>query len=364
MSTPPVQSKQRKFPCAQCGAELLFKPGALTLTCPYCTFSQPIPADTQSVVELDFLSWLQRDVPLDATHQVLQCTNCAANFELKANEASGKCPFCGGNVVIPPKASGQIPPGCVLPFQIDKKECRSLYRKWVSGHFWAPNDLKKMAMIEGGLTGVYVPYWTYDSETNTQYTGLMGIDRIVTETYEDSEGNTQTRQRIETDWYPAAGQVYVPFDDVLILASDKVPAKFAAAMQSWQLPGLVSYRDEYLSGFQAARYDYGLQQGFESAKGAMAPVIYSAICRDIGGDRQQVHSQNTEYFSVTFKHVLLPIWAGAYRYKGKTWNYLVNGQTGEIRGDAPISGWKVFLAVVLGLIVLGVIFYLMSQGEK
>ncbi|MBS1707727.1 MAG: primosomal protein N' (replication factor Y) - superfamily II helicase, partial [Armatimonadetes bacterium] len=51
-------------------------------------------------------------------------------------------------------------------------------------------------------------------------------------------------------------------------------------------------------------------------------------------------------------------------YKGKTWNYLVNGQTGEIQGEAPISAWKVAIAVVLGLLLIGGIIYLYSQSKQ
>lgn len=366
---PPVQppqanTKARRFPCAQCGAQLEFKPGASRLKCPYCGFEQDIPSDTSGVIELDFVSWLNRDMPPSSVRQVLQCTSCAASFEIPANESAGACPFCGGHVVVPPNVSGQIPPGSVLPFQVDAKQGRELFRKWVGSRFWAPNDLGKLAMLQGGLTGVYIPYWTYDSQTTTQYQGMMGIDRIETYTTTDSDGNTQTDQRVVTDWYPAAGTVNVNFDDVLVLASQKLPPQHASAMKTWQLEALVTYRDEYLSGFQAARYDLGLGDGFEAAKQIMSPTIDQHICADIGGNHQQIHWKSTDYYATTFKHLLLPIWSGAYRYRGKTWAYLINGQTGEIRGEAPVSPWKVALAVILGLIVLVVLFYLFGQNKS
>ena len=252
----------------------------------------------------------------------------------------------------------------IIPFQVDQKTGREKFRQWVSSRFWAPNDLAKLAMLAGGLTGVYVPYWTYDSETTTHYQGMMGIDRIETYTTTDSEGNSQTEERVVTDWYPASGTVNVPFDDVLVLASNKLPPKYASAMSTWQLQALVTYRDEYLSGFQASRYDTGLTEGFEVAKGMMSPTIDGAICTDIGGNHQQITWKDTQYFATTFKHLLLPIWSGAYRYRGKTWAYLVNGQTGEVRGEAPISPWKVAIAILLGLIVVGLVIWLYTQKRR
>ena len=364
MSAPPIQPRGNHFPCKQCGAQLQYNPGALKLKCPYCGFEQDIPADTSSVVPLDFQSWLTRDVAPDPSKQILKCTGCGAQFEMKANEVAGKCPFCAGIVVIPPDASAQIPPGCVLPFIVDSKRARDEFRKWVGSRFWAPNNLKELSMMQGGLTGVYVPYWSYDSATTTQYTGMRGIDRYITETYTDSDGNTQQRERVETDWFPAFGTVEVPFQDVLVLASNKVPAKFATAMKSWQLGGLVSYRDEFLSGFQAVRYETNLAEGFEVAKQIMAPSINQAVCFDIGGDRQQVLTAVTSYFGTAFKHALLPIWAGAYRYNGKTWQYLINGQTGEIRGESPVSWFKILLAVLLGVVLLVALFYIFGHSRS
>lgn len=353
-----------RFPCAQCGAQLEFAPGTTSLKCPYCGFVQALVVSTEGVVELPYEQWVHADVPANPNLQEVVCQTCAATFNLPPNQAAGKCPFCGGNIVLPPQQSGQIQPRALLPFAVDKKLARDKYKQWVSSRFWAPNDLKKLAMVEGGLSGVYVPYWTFDSFTITHYTGARGIDRIVTESYTDSDGNTQTRQRVETDWWPAAGTVQVPFDDVLVLASGRLPPRYAQAMKTWQLGGLVTYENGFLSGFQAVRYDVGLQDGFGTATELMQPEIDQTIRYDIGGDHQQIHTKDTNYLDTTFKHVLLPIWSGAYRYKGKTWNYLVNGQTGEIQGEAPISAWKVAIAVVLGLLLIGGIIYLYSQSKQ
>ncbi len=352
-----------RFPCAQCGAQLEFAAGTTSLKCPYCGFVQAISLSKEGVVELSFEAWLNKPLPAPpADLQVVKCQTCAAQFNLGPKDAAGKCPFCGGNVVVPPQASGQIEPRALLPFVYDARKAKDMFKEWVGSRFWAPTDLKTLALAGAGIQGVYVPYWTYDSYTVTDYRGQRGEVYYEEESYTDSDGNTETRQVERVMWYPAGGQVDVPFDDVLVLASDKLPPQYAQAMSSWQLTNLVTYRNEFLSGFQAVRYDLDLGGGFENAKQIMAGPIHNAICMDIGGDRQIVDWLNTVYQDITFKHILLPIWSGAYRYKGKTWNYLVNGQTGEVRGEAPISWFKVTLAVLLGLAVLALIVYL-TQGR-
>lgn len=359
-------SQVLRYPCAQCGAKLEFSPGTTVLKCPYCGHETPIENDAPSVQELDIHQFLDKanlDTALEHD-QAVHCNNCAAEFTLGANQEASKCPFCGSNVVVPASPQNRIVPNGVLPFVISDKQAREKYKSWVTSRFWAPNDLKRLALAHHGLTGVYIPYWTYDTETTTQYSGMRGEHYYETETYEDSNGNTQTRQVRRTAWYPASGVVDVPFDDVLVLGSTHLPQMYAQAMDSWVLDNVVGYKPDYLSGFQAMRYDLDLATCWGTAMDMMQPTIDQTIRADIGGDEQQIHSKSTQYDEVTFKHLLLPIWSGAYMYRGKSWRFLVNGQTGEVRGEAPVSVWKVALAVLLGLIVIGGIFYFYLQARN
>ena len=59
----------------------------------------------------------------------------------------------------------------------------------------------------------------------------------------------------------------------------------------------------------------------------------------------------------TFKHILLPVYVSAYNFKGKRYNFFVNGQTGVLHGSRPYSFWKIFFLVLAILIVLGTIIY-------
>lgn len=60
----------------------------------------------------------------------------------------------------------------------------------------------------------------------------------------------------------------------------------------------------------------------------------------------------------TFKHILLPVYISTYKFKGKRYNFFVNGESGELSGNRPYSFWKIFftvlavLVVVIGIIML------------
>ncbi len=353
----------QRYPCEQCGAQLSFAPGTTVLKCPYCHHETPIAPPNQSVDELPLMAFVDKAVLDTALEEskVLHCNNCAAEFSMPANQETQECPFCGANVVVATTPEHRIVPNAVLPFAVPDKDARAHTQKWLSSRFWAPNDLKKLALKEGKLKGMYIPYWTYDTQTETDYTGQRGEHYYVTVTSRDSNGNTVSRQERRTRWYPAAGHVSVFFDDVLVLGSDAIPQKYAQRLKQWNLSAVCAYEPRFLVGFQTMRYDVDLARGFELAKAMMQPEIDQTIRADIGGDEQMIHSKQTDYLHPHFKLLLLPIWVGGYRYRGKSFRFLVNGQTGEIQGEAPISVWKVLLAVLLGLMVAGVIIYLMSQ---
>ena len=96
----------------------------------------------------------------------------------------------------------------------------------------------------------------------------------------------------------------------------------------------------------------------------MARVIERDVKFDIGGDRQRIHDIDTSVKDVTFKHILLPVWLAAYKYRGRSFRFVINGRTGRVQGERPYSAWKIFFAVLLGLIIAGTLGYLygLEQG--
>src|SRR5690606_25027992 len=116
----------------------------------------------------------------------------------------------------------QLQPGALLPFGIDRKRAKQLFQGWIAGLWFAPSKLKNVARLDDRLTGIYVPYWTYDSRTTTFYRGQRGEHYWTTETYTtrvNGKTVTRTRQVRKTRWWPCSGTVWNRFDDVLVMAS-------------------------------------------------------------------------------------------------------------------------------------------------
>jgi hypothetical protein len=124
------------------------------------------------------------------------------------------------------------------------------------------------------------------------------------------------------------------------------------------------YKEAFLAGFTAERYQLSLPEGFVQAQQLMQPTIDATIRRDIGGDEQRITSKQSKYDNITFKHVLLPIWCSAYRYRSKLFRFLVNARTGEVQGERPYSPWKIAFAIVLGLLIIIPIVWFIAVNKQ
>jgi len=357
------------YPCASCGADLVFEPRDGFLTCPYCGHKEAIPESTERVEEQSFEQHLQirpeQMAKLAVNALEVQCQSCGAKSIFTPPQVAGRCEFCGVQIVAQPKSTDPIiTPGGLLPFCVTQQQASASLRQWLSSIWFAPNDLKRFAQPEA-IHGIYLPFWTYDANTTTNYTGERGEYYYTTETYyeRDAQGNQvqRTRQVRHIRWYPAAGTVTGSFDDVLIPATTSLPSARLAALEPWDFAELRSYEPAFLSGFKAQRYQVDLKQGFELMKQVIAPAIESSVRSDIGGDEQRIDNLSTAYSEITFKHLLLPVYAGAYRYNEKLFQILVNGRTGEIQGERPYSVWKIALLVVSILIVVLIVVLVFSN---
>lgn len=348
-----------------------FDPSSGLMKCAFCGQTTALPTTTGIAPPHSLDEFLAKTddrhlQPLTEQALEVSCDGCGSRIAFDPPEVAGKCPFCAADIVAQPKAADpMISPDGLLPAKVPKDNAQSQVREWLQSRWFAPNALKRMARQEG-ISGVYIPFWDYAADTRSQYRGERGTHYWETEMYEESDGQgrrvQRTRQVQRTSWAPAAGEVSRKFDNVLVTATRSVSEHRLDALQPWDLESLCGYEPAYLSGFKAQRYQVELPAGFEKAKSVMQDVIEKDAARDIGGDEQRVESVNTEYSNTTFRHLLLPVWIGAYRFQAKVYQVVVNARTGEVQGERPYSAWKIAMLVGAILLVLTILLVLRSQN--
>jgi hypothetical protein len=337
------------------------------LECVHCASTQgltPLGARAQAAAlrELPLAQGLRDDLPADSIEDVraTTCPNCGAVVEFLGASHAANCPYCATPVVVDTGARRHIKPQALLPFALTENQARSALAKWLGSLWFAPNNLLEYTRKGRAMAGIYVPFWTFDANTTTRYTGARGVyyyeTRMVTV---NSNGRSEQReQRVRrTRWYPTSGTVSRHFDDVITMASNSLPQRLGNELTPWDFSQAQPYNPDFMAGFQAEGYTISLSDGWDDARSIMARVIERDIRADIGGDTQRIDSANTRYADETFKHLLLPIWTAAYKYGGKSYRFLVNGQTGEVQGERPYSAWKIAFAVACVLaLILGAVY--------
>lgn len=365
LETTSVKAADR-FPCPACGADMAFTPESQTLGCAHCGHSVDIADENQDIKEYDLAEGEKLcSTDWGSQTQVVHCETCGAQTVLEDNTVAKPCSFCGSAQVIKQDELPGIRPESVVPFQIPEKKARDAFSRWIKGRFFAPSDVKSKHQLDQ-MTGVYIPFWTYDSDTHSVYTAERGTHYWVTERYttqQNGKSVTKTRQVRHTRWHPVSGTHGEFFDDVLIHASTRLDKIIGGRVGKFDLKQLVGYKPDYLSGFVAEKYSIGLKDGWEKGKETIRENIARNITRKIGGDEVRFLKFRTSYDKMTYKHTLLPLWVSAYRYQNKLFHFIVNGQNGEVHGEAPVSPWKV-AGTIAAVLMVAFVLWMVFGGQQ
>lgn len=357
------EGKGRIFPCEGCGADLTFHIGQQRLKCSYCGFEKEIELPTdQEVAEQDFHSmlarlreWHESDQPDESGQSEVRCESCGGTVVFVGTLTSSECPYCASPIQRENvhTAAKRIPVDGVLAFRVTQKDAQQHLGKWVKSRWFAPNDFVERG-VSGKLNGIYLPYWTFDTLTFTRYSGQRGEHYWVT------VGTGKQRRRVRrTRWYPAAGEFQRFFDDVLVLATAGLRTDLMESLEPWPLAKCVPFNQQMLAGFLARTYEIELDEGFVDARERIDRSLKNDVRQRIGGDEQRIDSIRSQYDAIQFKHLLLPVWLLAYRYKDRVFQVMINATTGEVQGERPYSWVKITLCVLGGITLaamLGVVF--------
>ncbi len=358
-------TSERKKSCVNCGAELTYEPGTDTITCDYCGHVEKIDQQVQPFEELELNKYLEsmgaQSHSIELT--MLQCSNCGATQHIEDNYKSLHCVYCTAPLIIEDQYTEDwILPGAVLPFSFKVDKAHQIFKKWVDGLWWAPNNLQRATLSPEYTKGLYVPYWTFDAQLTSNYKGQRGDHYYVTVTRGSGKNKTTSRER-RTDWSSKSGNVSGFVDDTLVHASNNKSIQIPALVSRWKLDVLKTFDTSYLAGYVTEKYTIPLKDGHLTATDKAEDIAKNWIRTDIGGDEQRIDDFDMTLTEETFKQVLLPLYISSYTYGNKRFNFYVNGQTGAIHGDRPYSFWKIFLASVVALMVVAAIAYLVSLQD-
>ena len=341
--------------CPSCGAHMHFDPETGRLKCDYCgdtrEFEDPEPPKVEEIPiedakERESLKW-------GAAVKSVICKSCGGESIYDDLKVADVCPYCGSNLVVEADAPEAMPPNGVVGFRITVADAAERFKKWIKRKFFAPNKARRSSKPEA-FSGVYLPFWTFDSDTYSTYTARYGIDR----TERDSDGHRHTT----TDWYSTKGDLDLFLDDLLIPGTERYDTSILAKIEPFDTANCVPYRPEYIAGFLAERYSVGIDDAWVNGQAKAKTIIENRISQKVkaehNADRVSDIKFESSFSNVKFKYIMLPVWLSSFKYKDKIYNFMVNGQTGKVGGKSPVAVWKVILATIIGIAVIAGLLYL------
>jgi DNA-directed RNA polymerase subunit RPC12/RpoP len=353
----------RVYTCPNCGATTAYDVAAGGIACEYCGYIFPVKTKILGRVADEFEFTLetvsQANRGWGIERQVLHCNACGAELSIPKGAISTSCPFCTSNQVnLTTSLDEFLQPRFLIPFKITIEQTRELAKAWLGTGWFHPDELAANSVLRR-FSGIYLPFWTFDAKVTAQWKAQVCYQKTV-RYYNASQKRWETRTKIEWRW--ETGSVPLDIDDHLVIGSSprRISTIILKRIYPYQMKDLVAYHPDYLAGWQAQAYETTLTEAWEIGKQAIREAAKEACYQDIPTSHVRNFSMSADFADESWRYILLPVYLAAYKYQEKTYQMLVNGQTGVIAGQKPVAWWKIWLAIaallapgmILGLIGL------------
>ncbi|MCM1187673.1 MAG: hypothetical protein NC541_00065 [bacterium] len=298
------------FKCKNCGGNVIYSPERHEMFCPFCESEKSGELSNGTSPEMSV------------------CPNCGGEVPVEEHTSATQCPYCDSYLILNERVEGSYAPRLILPFQLGKESCKKSLRERFRKNLFAPGDFLSEVRLNG-IRGVYVPYWLYNYRTRCTMRGEATKVRVW------RSGNTEYT---ETSVYAVNRDMNIQYDKIPADASAAMPDQVMDLMEPYQYGQLIDFVPEYLSGFYAEKYNMSSEalenRALEKMKESAAAMLRESYA---GYGSVRVTDQQIAVQEGSAVYGLLPVWKYEYTYKGQDYPFYVNGQTGKIVGEAPLS---------------------------
>jgi LSD1 subclass zinc finger protein len=336
------------YACPNCGANIAFDVSTGGIACEYCGYIAPVSATRvgRSADNFEFtletLSQARRG--WGTQRQVLHCDSCGGELSLPSGALTTTCAFCASNqvnVITTPEET--LRPRFLIPFKVTPEQTLPLARDWLGKGWYHPNALAENVAVRH-FVGIYLPFWTFKARVDAQWQAQVGYqktERVF------NHHNKQWESRTRTVWVWEDGRVNLNVNDLLIpgTAPKRLSHTILKQLYPVHMGDLVAYSPDYLAGWRAQAYETTLTDAWEIGKKAIREDAKLACYQNIRSSQVRNFSMSADFSDESWRYILLPVYLAAYRYDGKVYQVMINGQTGIVAGSKPVAWWKVWLAI-------------------
>lgn len=333
------------YTCLNCDAGLLFDADKQTFSCEFClsTFTEAELARSRAAEREAKKARAEEEFD-EAIDQYI-CQSCGAEVIADKNTLADFCYYCHNPIVLSGKATGALRPSKIIPFKYSKEEAKEKFLAYARSHWFVPRDYYSKENIER-LSGVYYPFWVTDADTDS---ALRAVGKTVRSWRSGDYRYTETKS------YSVYRRGRIHFEDITTSA--------LSTEDKAMLEGILPYPPEehrdfampYLQGFVAKKRDIERDSLGDEVKGRMKGYADTLLKRTATGySSLETTKLDVAILSSHWEYSLMPIYILTYEKKGKKFIYAMNGCTGKVYGELPVSipklllfGLGIFLAAAL-----------------
>ncbi len=131
------------------------------------------------------------------------------------------------------------------------------------------------------------------------------------------------------------------FDKIPCDASTSMPDDLMDSIEPFDYGKLTGFELEYLPGFLANKYDVEAKELQKKADERAKETTYTELQNSISGyDSVQQKNKNAVVHHGKTDYALMPVWLLYTRWKEEDFLFAMNGQTGKMTGNLPVSKGK------------------------
>ena len=353
------------YQCPACTGPLQFSAETGKLACEYCGSSfevaeiealyaekdeQAAEAYAAAEAAADEVGWdtsdLTDDWGADADGmRTFNCPSCGAELICEHTTAATSCPYCGNPSIVPGQFHGALKPEFVLPFRVEKEQAVALLKKHYEKKVFLPRSFRSDNQVEK-IQGVYVPFWLFDGEAEGS------ANYSATKVHRRRTGDEEITT---TEYFSVYRAGHMAFEKVPVDASKKMPDAYMDSIEPYDYSDLQPFSTAYMPGYLADKYDVAVEECQDRADDRCRDTLEAAL-RDtvVGYNTVTSQGKNIRVHRGKVHYAMLPVWMLTTKWNGNDYLFAINGQTGRLAGNLPISGGKV-AAVFAALAAAGTV---------
>lgn len=335
------------YKCLNCGSEMVYDAESEKLHCNSCGREDSIEDFPEVNIDREFG---------ETDGKEYNCKNCGAILLTDNDTTATTCSFCNSPMVIGDRLTGKMAPSKIIPFKIDKEKAQKAFKKWAGNGKLTPKDFMTAERIKN-IAGMYIPFWLYDINSKVE----VGGKGTKIRSYTRGDYNYH-----ETRYFDIYRNIDLDYLKIPVDASTKMNDNIMDGIEPYDYENLVEFKTPYLAGYIAEKYNYDEEELLPRVKDKINNYIESFIRGNLGEyNTVEYKSKNINIKNKNAYYTLLPIWMVYYDYNGKEYIFAMNGQTGKVIGEPPISKERVvkwFFKISLSIFIILKIFASIFMG--